>query len=672
MEERLYLDGQLVDLGTKNNITLNIKSNLFRDVSKLTSNTTYTVKLPKTVRNMKILGHAELVQSYDTYPYNMHKARYFRNGVEVIKDGRASVMSVSYEAFEVSIVWGLWQNFSELSSKGTTLNQLSTNDRILYQSTTSIAKLADVADDGYFYAGYDVWVHENKVDYTWNNRAAITYPTESTVNTDSTTSFGIRGGGGSYITSSSSGKSYVHPVVRVSWILQLIKEKMGINLKWAGEAKEYIDSMVIPLINKKSNDLTFDSKFAALLLGPAHTGAMTINVSEATNLFKESGDNVVQLTASSDADIILNVSAQYQFSNVGWSPSGRGTRGDFYTVNGYYLKITHGDEELKCGPQRGFRLPTGYHGKVICSVNGNGKVEMKAGETLKFEWCHDRRGLSGYQYIGGSLSATISSDEKVPFGGYFPITDNLPKIKVIEFIKFLAAVSGTFPLQMVEQNEVVFVPLSTVWNNRSAAKDWTRRIIPQGPYNQAKQTEFKMSDYVQHNYYKWKSDDNVIGDYDGDIRVENETLEREKTLYEFPFAACDGNNVPMYTAADTENSGGGFGTGTRPDDSTTSNEPSYSTCTDRILRVKADDNGYAVCYFDMNMQDIIDDKYKNVVETLRNTRMITENVRMSDLDLLNFDETKPVYLAQYGAYFAVIEIKSQSSGIAEATMLELI
>ena len=101
MEERLYIDNQLVDLGSSNNITLDIKSNLFRDVSKLSSNTTYTVKLPKTVRNMMILGQAEVVQSLDTFPYNMHTARYFRNGVEVIKNGRTSVLSVTNEAFEI-------------------------------------------------------------------------------------------------------------------------------------------------------------------------------------------------------------------------------------------------------------------------------------------------------------------------------------------------------------------------------------------------------------------------------------------------------------------------------------------------------------------------------------------------------------------------------------------
>ena len=212
--------------------------------------------------------------------------------------------------------------------------------------------------------------------------------------------------------------------------------------------------------------------------------------------------------------------------------------------------------------------------------------------------------------------------------------------------------------------------------NKANASDWTRRIIPQGAYNQAKEIEFKLSDYAQHNYYKWKADDKVSGNYDGDIQVENETLESEKTLFEFPFSACDGNNVPMYDGITSGRTGGGhFGTTDRDGESTTTieeTEPSYSSCNSRILRMIGDSSVGASCIFDINMQNIIDDKYQNVVNTLRNTKMIKENVKMSDLELLNFDETKPVYLAQYGAYFAVIEIKSQSSGIAEATMLELI
>ena len=54
-----------------------------------------------------------------------------------------------------------------------------------------------------------------------------------------------------------------------------------------------------------------------------------------------------------------------------------------------------------------------------------------------------------------------------------------------------------------------------------------------------------------------------------------------------------------------------------------------------------------------------------------NPHQITERFNLSDLEIMNFDETKPVYLAQYGAYFAVIEIKTPSSGYCEVTMIEL-
>ena len=60
-DERLYIDRVLVDTDEDTKITMDIKSNLFRDVSKIASNTTYTVKFPKTVRNQMLLRHSDLV-----------------------------------------------------------------------------------------------------------------------------------------------------------------------------------------------------------------------------------------------------------------------------------------------------------------------------------------------------------------------------------------------------------------------------------------------------------------------------------------------------------------------------------------------------------------------------------------------------------------------------------
>ena len=51
--------------------------------------------------------------------------------------------------------------------------------------------------------------------------------------------------------------------------------------------------------------------------------------------------------------------------------------------------------------------------------------------------------------------------------------------------------------------------------------------------------------------------------------------------------------------------------------------------------------------------------------------LVLKMIQEMDLDILDFDETKPVYLAQYGAYFAVLEIKTTNSGYCEVTMIEL-
>ena len=72
------------------------------------------------------------------------------------------------------------------------------------------------------------------------------------------------------------------------------------------------------------------------------------------------------------------------------------------------------------------------------------------------------------------------------------------------------------------------------------------------------------------------------------------------------------------------------------------------------------------------MQDILDKKYNDIARTLQHPKIIKEKVKMRDIELLRFDETKPIYLAQYGAYFAVTEIRSSSNGIAEVTMLQLV
>jgi hypothetical protein len=410
-------------------------------------------------------------------------------------------------------------------------------------------------------------------------------------------------------------------------------------------------------------------------------------ITTSSNFFTETSGEVEQLTCIADAKVYVKVecTATYQMTIP---PNGKGWRYDGCFVMMIVTKTDGTQKSYDVGQSQGsyWRLATlADHPdmKIVDHLVGEGVIELEQGDKITFGAyyaCINEFGrqhsLSDYQvttrqksnppttFNGGTISLSATGDDDtVPAGGYFPICTNLPKVKIIDFVKFLAAITGTFPMQMSSDGIVKFIPLSTVWNNKKGAKDWTRRVIAQGAENKPKQIEFKMSDYAQHNYYKWKNDKYVSGDYDGDIQIQNETLSTERTVIEFPFSASDGNNVPMYEK-ETD-------TSTSSSTATTESEPSYSACTDRILRLGKDSNGKATAYFDINMQQILNDKYREVINTLQNVKVVTETIRMRDIELLNFDETKPVFLAQYGAYFAVNSIKSDANGLADVELLKL-
>lgn len=662
--ERLYVDNELVDIDETTKITLNFKSNLFRDVSRLTSNNTYTIKLPKTVRNQKILKHTDLVQSSSSFPYTMHKVRYFRNGIEIIKDGRLTVLQVTEDAIEACIVWGLFSNFSDLMRAGTTLNQLKSNDRILYKDSNEVVSYEDALKANYLYAYYDVWTHEKKVVEAWEEGDRMIYPLDGRVERRKNNFGGHRGG-------EDEGISNLHPVVKASFILDLIKKNTGINFLFCADAQKYIDTLIIPLINKKSNELTFDEKFKAEIQPTTTSGLMALKEREGNNIFSVP-NGVGMIEAKSDADIIINVKGTWEFDITGLHPhTGTGRHwgeGDYYMIQFYFIKMIitrknkeDKDESFVIGSAKDIdlvRVPRGYQGICRYEIFGGGKVSVKAGDTIKLEWYHkgyNVQSSSSPNFLGGTIDISVLSGEEVPYNGYFPIANNLPKIKVIDFIKFLSVITGTFPLQAAGDNKISFEPLSQVWENREKAKDWTEKVIAQSDENKPKRIDFKLSDYAQHNLYKWKAD-NTVGSYDGDLEIDNETLEAKRVVYEFPFAATDGNNVPMYTA---------------PKEGKEEEKPSYKACKDRILRLMKGEKDEAVAIFDINMQDILREKYRHIGESLQRAKVITEKIRISDVELLDYDETKPIYLAQYGNYYAITEIKADEAGFAEVTMFQL-
>ena len=110
-EQLLFIDNKAMDINESTNITLNFRSNIFSDVSKITSNNTYSIKLPLTVNNCHVINYAHLPSHSAQYARINHKGRYLRNGIEIIPDASVILIEIS-ETIDIAMTWG---NVSKLS-----------------------------------------------------------------------------------------------------------------------------------------------------------------------------------------------------------------------------------------------------------------------------------------------------------------------------------------------------------------------------------------------------------------------------------------------------------------------------------------------------------------------------------------------------------------------------
>ena len=499
-------------------------------------------------------------------------------------------------------------------------------------------------------------------------------------------SFGNSGGG----TFKSEGT--IQPSVTAQYILDLITVQTGVAFGWSNRAKETINGLAVPLITRKADAQTVVGSLEGTFFQTESLGILDFQPTSLSEVFDglEIGHRYSQLNVKIACKMIFDVQMNWSWDASKVTPSGHkswsfgegSTESQaFYSYPPNYIemKVKHnnGDGTWTETPyiaglqqdETSGKYVTDYesdkvNGRFIHLVAGRGEIDLEEGDIVTFEMKHPKnQTLIGLKCYNGRLSASIKQSDEVPYGGNFPIGKNLPDIKVTDFLKCICILTSTFPSQRFIGGTLTFADIVSLWEAKAQAVDWTKKLIPSEACNHPRQTDFSVEDYCQHNIYKWKEDDTVYQQHDADMTIDNKTLEYTQDVCTLPFAATDGNRIPIY---EWESKQSTFGSTTITRQVATK----YKACKDRIVNL-TNNAGYAELAFNINLQDIFDNKLNRLRKTIANPHQITERFNLSDLEILNFDETKPVYLAQYGAYFAVLEVKTTSSGYCEVTMIEL-
>ena len=598
--DELYINGDKVDVGDTD-ISLNYKSNLLTDISKIVSNNSYTIKLPKTAKNLALIECAHLPSSTTKFPYLKHVGNVLRNGIIIVKDANVVLLSVS-EYIETALSWGNVTNFAEIVSSDKKLTDLEYGTE----------------------EGTD-WV-------VWNNKGS------------NSAQFPLI----NYGFNSGDSNVWYHPAITVKWILEKIQEESGVTFNFPSDKKTFIDKMIVPLLTRNDSQKINDAFPSSLQM----VGYVIV----------ESTFSYLKLNYIGDST--------QQYASVG------GPYGDrLYTKYPITLKVK-GTIEMLVQYNSGMDVNNQYLNLRVSQSDSSGNISSVStierknyaayieapNVRLLFNF-DDLVSIESDEFMhftikaiatGASssiLSLTVYDRNEISFGEKFPLVPNLPDIKQIDFIKAVASMVGLFALPDGE-NGIKFIPFDNLSANKSKAVDWTNRVIM--AYNSVtpRNLQYTLDNIAQNNWFRYKEDDNVMGNYDGNIQVDDATIEYERDAITLPFSACSTKGGVAYIPLYSYNEEG---------------ELEYNKTNPRILLL----DGTKGIFKGLEWTTLIANNYQTYKGLINNAKIVTEYIRLNSIELRDLEMDIPVYLAQYGCYLAIIEIKTKENDVCECKLLKL-
>ena len=604
--DELYINNTKADLN-KTDITLSYKSNLLTDISKIISNRSYTIKLPKTAKNLALIECAHLPSSTSRYPYLKHKGTLLRNGVEMIKNANVVLLETG-ETIEVALTWGNVTNFAGVVNDG--------------------KKLTDITHGTVEGVDWVVWSNKGSnsaqfplIDYGFN---------------------------------SDDPNVWYHPVVTVKWILDKIQEQSGVTFNFPSDKLTVINKMIIPLLTRNDSEELY-SKYPINLVGTGIGRDNRVVNYFGLNINFNGDDTQRKYGETVDYQQQNSTVKAYRISYDSDKSHIKGTVMTVFrstTISIDYLTVELWIDRTSIATFRPISYQVNNNLWTV-GFNIDCTFNMSTGQIISLGLLSGRGYFSSASDAGSNtnLNLTLSARGEISFGEKFPLVPNLPDIKQIDFIKAVSSMVGLFALPDGE-NGIKFIPFDNLSANKSKAVDWTNRVIM--AYNSVtpRNLQYTLDNIAQNNWFRYKEDDNVMGNYDGNIQVDDATIEYERDAITLPFSACSTKGGVAYIPLYSYNEEG---------------ELEYNKTNPRILLL----DGTKGIFKGLEWTTLIANNYQTYKGLINNAKVVTEYIRLNSIELRDLEMDIPVYLAQYGCYLAIIEITTKENNICECKLLKL-
>jgi len=624
MNEELYIKGEKVDLGS-GTITLKYQSNFLGDITKIQTNFSYTVSVPKTANNTRIFSQSDMPSAavIDNFPRRYNEAVYFRNGIELFT-GSAILLKSTEKAFEFCLNWGELTDLRDFVNNEKTINQLFDKSFAQMWDNNSINNTPSNATEGFF-------------EY-YGGRAII----------------GV------------NVRLLKHPFVKLTKIIDLIKNATGMNFIFPSTIQSRLNHIALLCMTKKDTPESMTKYPLDASLRRFQNEVQNHHLLEVHSL-KYSVSNFIagisQIGIKRDTNSLyvkVRVNFQTSSGSFGFLISKSANGGEASNTNNDILRVT--------GTQTGntiYDISVKYEGTVNVSLSADTNLYFYTfGNYTTTNQYHSEQ-----NYILLNIDPYRDNETalNIEYGGMFPIFANLPPLKFVDIIKTVCYMFGLYAHRHKtdSSNTVRFSHIELLSDNKQFAVDWSEKTINRHKHI-PEQIIYRYGSMSEYNYLRYKKDDEDDFEDYAFIKVEDETLSRWRDLITLEFAASnkwDVNQafIPQYsikTTPDTSNQ-------------TTIRETEFKELQPRILSVPLNSNSkYLRFEPELTFETLKNLYYQEYQRLMRRPIVITETFKLSELDLKNLDFTIPVYLRQYGQYYAIITIEDRG-GICKAEMLQL-
>lgn len=657
-------DWQQLDMNQGEQFALDFINNLFTDISSITSSSTAsTIRIPRTVHNDKVFDCAYNPTYNSSFPYRYHECRCRFNDIDITGKSYMYLVSVEEGFYRIVIVFGLMQNCKKWIEDNPGLRQLPDNGECIqwdWQAAYNDGPHAGMPDPW-----APIWYGDDAASYAAHNGLSKAMY------------FGIYNPGFP-LTYENVSLANVHPFVTLREIWERITEANNLRFVLPPDVERDMEELALVLTKIDGNTPNGVPAIHTTQISSPHLMhrppyRFWFHLSEegyfdtATNLFNRvfsQGITAVTL----NINIILE---NYEF---------QGLSNLIHYVGGNMNKLKMKIVDTVSNTQHYITpVNTGtsdsqlfYSGRVTLEgneVNGAAigylMVEIEP-TNYQEDW------VTVEEYLR-DISATgsvqyITYQDSVNYPNKFLLIPNLPDVSQLDFVKAICGMYCLFPVVHNAEDEIIhFVKFDTLEDNVIKSYDWSNKHL-ETDRHAPKHADFDIGIFAKRNRIAYKKDDKEDVTCESIIEVNDDTLEKEKDVVVFPWAASNGNTIEQYKIV-TDN--------TSTDPPTVTRKVEFTECEYRLMRVQEWYN-YALkkvtrlSFYNLSTEYLISQYYTTYIGTSTESKQLKENIMLNELDLKTMDFTRPVYLRKYGRFFAVKSIRwDTDSPYSEVELIQL-